>query len=87
MWRAARGRIFTKEDSVCGPQTLILLKAEDVSFLHVLLVWGVKLSHLLNIMCQSWGYVLKQTMDGISGLADTEIYRIIQVFIRIFPMF
>jgi hypothetical protein len=23
-------------------------KAEDVSFLHVLLVWGVKLSHLLN---------------------------------------
>ena len=77
IWRAARGCIFTKEDAVHDPQTLILLEswssAEDVSFLHVLLVWGVKLSHLLNIMCQSWGYVLKQTMDGISGLADKEI--------------
>ncbi len=30
-----------------------LWKAEDVSFLLVLLVWGVKLSHLLNKMCQS----------------------------------
>ena len=49
-------------------------KAEDVSFLHVLLVWGVKLlSHLSNKMCQSWGYVLKQTMDRKWGLADKEI--------------
>ena len=35
------------------PQPLYPRKAEDVSFLHVLLVWGVKLGHLLNKMCQS----------------------------------
>ena len=40
--------LFIYEDSVRDPQTLISRKAEDVSFLHVLLVWGVKLSHLLN---------------------------------------
>jgi len=28
-------------------------KAEDLGFLHVLLVLGVKPSHLLNKMCQS----------------------------------
>ena len=35
------------------PRPKYCWKAEDVSFLHVLLVWGVKLSHLLNKMCQS----------------------------------
>jgi hypothetical protein len=55
------------------PRTYDRWKAEDLSFLHELLVWGVKLSHLLNKMCQSWGYVLKQTEDKIWGLADKEI--------------
>jgi hypothetical protein len=41
------------------PQPLYCWKAEIVSFLHVLLVLGVKLTSLLNKMCQSWGYVLK----------------------------
>jgi hypothetical protein len=29
-------------------------KAEDLSFLHVLLVWGVTLTSLLIKKCQSW---------------------------------
>ena len=35
------------------PPDPICWKAETLSFLHVLLVWGVKLGHLLNKMCQS----------------------------------
>jgi hypothetical protein len=48
-------------------------KAEDLSFLHVLLVWGVNLASLLKKERQSWTIHLKQTVDGISGRADKEI--------------
>jgi hypothetical protein len=48
-------------------------KAEVLSFLHVLLVWGVNLVSLLNKRRQSWTIHLKQMVDGISGLADKEI--------------
>ncbi len=39
--------IFSYDDSVPDPPTLIL-KAETLSFLHVLLVWGVELSSYLT---------------------------------------
>ncbi len=48
-------------------------KAEVLSFLHVLLVWGVNLASLLNKRRQSWTIHLKLTVDGIQGLADKEI--------------
>ena len=48
-------------------------KAETLSFLHVLLVWGVKLTSLLNKRRQSWTIHSKQTVDRIRGLAHKEI--------------
>ncbi len=47
-------------------------KAETLSFLHVLLVWGVSLTSLINEMRQSWTIHLKQTVDRISEWADKE---------------
>ena len=55
------------------PRPLYPWKAEIISFLHVLLVWGVKLTSSLTKMCQSLGCVLKQTVDRIWGLAGKEI--------------
>ena len=34
-------------------------KAEDLSFLYVLLVWGVALTSLIIKKCQSWAFVLR----------------------------
>ncbi len=48
-------------------------KAETLSFLHVLLVWGVTLTSLLNKRRQRWTIHLKQMVDGISERADKEI--------------
>jgi len=49
-----RGLTSISEDSVRDPQTLISLEScEGISFLHVLLVWGVNLASLLIKMCQS----------------------------------
>jgi len=56
------------------PRPLYPRKAETISFLHVLLVWGVKLTSSLTKMCQSLGCVLKQTVDRIRGLAGKEIF-------------
>ncbi len=50
---------FDKKTLSTTPRPLYRWKAEIISFLRVLLVWGVKLTSLLNKMCQSWGYVLK----------------------------
>ena len=47
-------------------------KAETLSFLHVLLVWGVKLVSLLNKRRQSWTIHSKQTEDGILERANKE---------------
>ena len=51
-------------------------KAETLSFLHVLLVWGVKLTSLLNKRRQSWTIHSKQTVDGILERVDKEINRL-----------
>ena len=50
---------FRYEDSVCDPQTLVPLEAEDLGFLHVLLVLGVTLTSLLVKNCKSWAFVLR----------------------------
>ncbi len=55
------------------PRPLYRWKAEVLSFLHVLLVWGVNLASLLNKRRQSWTIHLKQMVDGIQGLVDKEI--------------
>ncbi len=44
---------FDKKTLFTTPQPLYHWKAETLSFLHVLLVWGVKLTSLLTKMCQS----------------------------------
>ena len=43
-------------------------KAETLSFLHVLLVWGVKLASLLNKRRQSWTIHQKPSLPEISGI-------------------
>ena len=65
------------------PRPLYPRKAEIISFLHVLLVWGVKLTSSLTKMCQSCGCVLKQTVDRIRGLAGKEIESEILSSIRV----
>ena len=57
----------------CWPIKRYHWKAEIISFLHVLLVWGVKLTWSLIKVRQSWGWVKKQTVDWKSGLAEKEI--------------
>jgi hypothetical protein len=42
-----RQLIFRYEDSVRNPQPYNRWKAENLSFLHVLLVWGITLTSLL----------------------------------------
>ncbi len=44
---------FNKKTLSANPPPLYCWKAETLSFLHVLLVWGVKLTSLLTKMCQS----------------------------------
>jgi hypothetical protein len=44
---------FDKKTLSPTPQPLYCWKAETLSFLHVLLVWGVKQTSLLTKMCQS----------------------------------
>ena len=43
-------------------------KAETLSFLHVLLVWGVKLASLLNKRRQSWTIYQKPSLAEILGI-------------------
>jgi hypothetical protein len=56
---SVRYLIFHQEDSVRDPQTLYCWKAEDLSFLYVLLVWGVVLTSLLIKKRQSLAFVLR----------------------------
>ena len=46
-------RKFVKKTLSATPRPWYHWKAEDLSFLHVLLVWGVNLTCLLNKMCHS----------------------------------
>ncbi len=75
MLRAAHGCIVMLPRKTLSetPRPLYHWKAEVLSFLHVLLVWGVNLASLLNKRRQSWTIHLKQMVDGIQGLADKEI--------------
>jgi len=52
---SVRYLIFHQEDSVRDHQT----KAEDISFLYVLLVWGAALTSLLIKKRQSLAFVLR----------------------------
>jgi hypothetical protein len=56
---SVRYLIFHHEDSVRDPQTLDRWKAEALSFLYVLLVWGVVLTSLLIKKRQSLPFVLR----------------------------
>ena len=56
---SVRYLIFHHEDSVRDPQTLVPWKAEALSFLYVLLVWGVALTSLLIKKRQSLAFVLR----------------------------
>jgi hypothetical protein len=50
-------------------------KAENLSFLHVLLVWGVTVTSLLIKKRQSWGFELRYNIsDGAVRKIDKEIY-------------
>jgi hypothetical protein len=48
-------------------------KAEDLSFLHVLLVWGVTVTSLLIKKRQSWAFVLRYYFWGNRQKIDKEI--------------
>jgi hypothetical protein len=48
-------------------------KTETLSFLHVLLVWGVTPTCLLNTRRQSWTIHSKQTVDRILEWADKQL--------------
>ena len=58
-------------------------KAEIISFLHVLIVWGVNMTRWLIKMRQSWGRAKKQTVDANSGLAHKEIHFVYTFYIHL----
>jgi len=61
IWNRAK-TIFLVRVQHCPPHfclPVVPWKAEDHSFLHVLLVWGVTLTNLLIKKHQSWAFVLR----------------------------
>jgi len=56
---SVRYLIFTKKTLSATPRPWYCWKAEDLSFLYVLLIWGVALTSLLIKKRQSLAFVLR----------------------------
>ncbi len=75
---------YVRLGELVDPQTH--WKAETLSFLHVLLVWGVNLASLLNKWHQSWTIHSKQTFPEILARAHKKIpYGTVRLIASVLP--